>query len=27
MMEKLKLRIVNECQAALFDLCIEFPGC
>lgn len=22
-----KLRIVNECQAALFDLCIEFPGC
>ena len=22
-----KLRIINDCQAALFDLCIEFPGC
>lgn len=22
-----KLRIINECQTALFDLCIEFPGC
>ena len=22
-----KLRIINDCQEALFDLCIEFPGC